>query len=125
MRKHDEDFGQTLGVWGARPGPFLMLPFFGPSSVRDSSSIVVDRWLLNPLTYVELKTGERIAIIALDAVSVRAELLSLEETVEDITTDKYVLIRDAFLDRREFLVHDGSPPGGDTDLYDELDELEE
>lgn len=122
MRKHDEDFGQTLGKWGAGPGPYIMLPFFGPSSLRDSPSIVVDRILLNPLTYVELKTGERIAIVALDTVSVRAELLSLEETVDEISTDKYAFIRDVYLDRRNFLVHDGAPPAGGSDLYEELDE---
>ena len=122
LRKHDEDFGQTLGKWGAGTGPYLTLPFFGPSTLRDSPSVIVDRFLLNPLTYVELKTGERIAIVALDAVSVRAELLSLEETVEEISTDKYAFIRDAYLDRREFLVHDGAPPAGDSDLYDELEE---
>ena len=122
MRKHDEDFGQTLGKWGAGPGPYIMLPFFGPSTLRDSPSIVVDRVLLNPLTYVELKTGERIAIIALDTVSVRAELLSLEETVDEISTDKYAFIRDVYLDRRDFLVHDGAPPAGASDLYEELEE---
>ena len=122
MRKHDEDFGQTLGKWGAGPGPYIMLPFFGPSTLRDSPSVVVDRILLNPLTYVELKTGERIAVIALDTVSVRAELLSLEESVDEISTDKYAFIRDVYLDRREFLVHDGAPPAGDSDLYDELEE---
>ena len=121
LRKHEEDFGQTLGTWGLSSGPYVVWPIFGPSTLRDTPSLVVDRILLNPLTYVELKTGERIAIIALDVVSVRAELLSLEETVEDISTDDYTLIRGAYLDRREFLIHDGAPPT-DTDLYDELEE---
>ena len=121
LTKHDEDFGQTLGVWGMDSGPYIMWPIFGPSTLRDSPSLVVDRVLLNPLTYVEIKTGERIAVVALDVVSVRAELLSLEETVDEISTDKYTFIREAYLDRRDFLVHDGSP-AGETDLYDELDE---
>ncbi len=121
LTKHDEDFGQTLGVWGMNSGPYIMWPFFGPSTLRDSPSLVVDRVLLNPLTYVEIKTGERIAVVALDVVSVRAELLSLEETVEGISTDKYTFIREAYLDRRDFLVNDGSP-SENTDLYDELDD---
>jgi phospholipid-binding lipoprotein MlaA len=121
LTKHDEDFGQTLGAWGMDSGPYIVWPLFGPSTLRDSPSLVVDRVLLNPLTYVEIKTGERIAIVALDVVSVRAELLSLEETVDEISTDKYTFIREAYLDRRDFLVNDGSPPE-DTDLYDELDE---
>ncbi len=121
LTKHDEDFGQTLGVWGMDSGPYIMWPIFGPSTLRDSPSLVVDRVLLNPLTYVELKTSERVAIIALDAVSVRAELLSLEKTVDEISTDKYTFIRQAYLDRRDFLVNDGSP-AEDPDLYDELDD---
>ena len=121
LRKHDEDFGQTLGKWGMGSGPYVVWPFFGPSTLRDTPSIVVDDILLDPLTYVELKTGERIAIIALDKVSLRAELLSLEETVDEISTDKYAFIRDVYLDRRDFLIHDGAPPT-DTDLYEELEE---
>ena len=121
FRKHDEDFGQTLGAWGMDSGPYIVWPFFGPSTLRDTPSLAVDRVLLNPLTYVELKLGERIAIIALDTVSLRAELLSLEKTVDEISTDRYTFIREAYLDRRDFLVNDGSP-SGDSDLYDELDE---
>ena len=121
LTKHDEDFGQTLGAWGMNSGPYIVWPLFGPSTLRDSPSLVVDRVLLNPLTYVEIKTGERIAIVALDVVSVRAELLSLEETVDEISTDKYTFIREAYLDRRDFLVNDGSP-SEDTYLYDELDD---
>lgn len=121
MTKHDEDFGQTLGVWGMDTGPYIMWPLLGPSTLRDSPSLVVDRVLLNPLTYVDIKTGERIAVVALNVVSVRAELLSLEETVEGISTDKYTFIREAYLDRRDFLVNDGSP-SEDSDLYDGLDD---
>ena len=121
LRKHDEDFGQTLGKWGMGSGPYVVWPLFGPSTLRDTPSIVVDDILLDPLTYVELKTGERIAIIALDKVSLRAELLSLEETVDEISTDKYAFIRDVYLDRRDFLIHDGAPPT-DTGIYDELEE---
>lgn len=120
LKKHNEDFGQTLGACGIDSGPYIMWPIFGPSTLRDSPSLVVDRVLLNPLTYVEIKAGERIAAIVLDTVSVRAGLLSLEETVDEISTDKYTFIREAYLDRREFLVHDGSPPES-SDLYDELD----
>ena len=65
--------------------------------------------------------NERIAFFAVNVVSVRAELLSLEEKVEDISTDKYVFVRDAFLDRREFLIHDGNPPV-DESLYEGLDD---
>lgn len=121
LSKHDEDFGQTLGAWGMDSGPYIVWPFFGPSSLRDTPSLVVDGVLLDPLTYVEIKTWERVGIIAVDVVSVRAELLSLEETVDEISTDRYTFIREAYLDRREFLVNDGAAIDDDG-LYDELDD---
>ena len=120
MRKHNEDFGQTLAVWGVNEGPYVVLPFFGPSTMRDSTSVPVDQWLLDPMTHVELSSGQQMAIIAVDKVSLRAELLVLEKTVEEISTDKYAFIREAYLDRRSFLVHDGTPPV-DDDLYEQLD----
>ncbi len=121
LTKHDEDFGQTLGAWGMDAGPYIVWPFFGPSTLRDTPSLVVDRMLLDPLTYVEIKTIERVGIVAIDAVSVRAELLSLEETVDEISTDRYTFIREAYLDRREFLISDGTVIDDDG-LYDELEE---
>lgn len=121
LTKHEEDFGQTLGAWGMDSGPYIVWPIFGPSTLRDTPSLVVDRVLLNPLTYVEIKTLERVAVVAVDTVSVRAELLSLEETVDEISTDRYTFIREAYLDRRDFLVNDGAAPD-DSDLYDELDD---
>lgn len=121
LTKHDEDFGQTLGAWGMDAGPYIVWPFFGPSTLRDTPSLVVDRMLLDPLNYVEIKTIERVGIVAIDAVSVRAELLSLEETVDEISTDRYTFIREAYLDRREFLISDGTVIDDDG-LYDELEE---
>ena len=120
LEKHQEDLGQTLGTWGVGAGPYIVWPFFGPSTLRDTPSLVVDAVLLDPLTHVELKPGERAAVVVLDRVSRRAELLSLEETVDEIATDRYTFIREAYLDRREFLIHDGSPRQ-DDDLYDELE----
>ena len=121
MRKHNEDFGQTLAVWGVGQGPYVVWPFLGPNTVRNTPSLIVDEILLYPPTYIELKTEERIALYLLDKISIRAELLSLEEQTKDISTDKYAFIRDAYLDRREFLIHDGSPPT-DTSLYEGLDD---
>ena len=120
LERHDEDFGQTLAVWGVNEGPYVVLPFFGPSTMRDTPSIPVDQWLLDPMTHVELSTSQRMAVIAVDKVSLRAELLAIEETVEEISTDKYAFIREAYLDRRNFLIHDGTPPV-DDDLYQQLD----
>lgn len=120
LEKHNEDFGQTLAVWGVPQGPYVVWPFLGPNTLRTTPSYVVDRIALNPLTYIEMKWGERIIIWTVRQVSVRAELLSLEKQVEGISTDRYAFIRDAYLDRRNFLIHDGNPPV-DTSLYEGLD----
>lgn len=124
LQKHNEDFGQTLSAWGVDSGPYLMLPFFGPSTLRDSTSVPVDNFLLNPINHIDMEKSDRMYVMAVDVVSVRAELLSLEKTVDEIATDKYSFIREAYLDRRNYLVHDGQPPEEES-LYEGLDEDED
>jgi phospholipid-binding lipoprotein MlaA len=124
LQKHNEDFGQTLAAWGVDSGPYLMLPFFGPSTLRDSTSVPVDNFLLNPINHIDMEKSDRMYVMAVDVVSVRAELLSLEKTVDEIATDKYSFIREAYLDRRNYLVHDGQPPEEES-LYEGLDEDED
>lgn len=121
LEAHDEDFGQTLAVWGVGSGPFLNLPLFGPSTVRDAPSRVFD-YFVDPLTYSEVawevEWGER----ALKTVHSRAELLPLDATLER-TFDPYAFIRDAWLQRREFEIYDGNPPPEtlDEEFMDEED----
>ena len=100
--KHDEDFGQTLGVWGADSGSFLMLPFLGPSSVRDSLGFAVDG-LMNPIRFVK-PTESRAAVMALYVIDLRAALLGVDQLVSG---DEYLFLRDAYLQSREFSVSDG------------------
>lgn len=102
LESHEEDFGQTLGVWGAPAGPYLVLPLFGPSSVRDSAGRVLDG-LTWPLIYMG---GRRlkVSLTALRVVDTRADLIPAEEL---ITGDRYVFLREVSLTRREYLVHDG------------------
>lgn len=121
LRKHEEDFGQTLGYWGVSSGPYLILPLFGPSTVRDTPSRVVDGYL-DPVVYLQGDI-ERIGLVGLRLLDYRADLLSAEEALDEIALDRYIAIRNAFLDRREFLVHDGNPPP-DEDLIKELESLE-
>ena len=116
LQKHDEDFGQTLGYWGVGSGPYLMLPFFGPSSLRDAPAKGVDM-LLSP-ERTDIKTAERNALFALQTISKRAELMQLEEKAEEIIHDRYIFIRDIYMDRREFLVKDGEDIM-DDDFYEE------
>jgi phospholipid-binding lipoprotein MlaA len=101
---NDEDFGQTLGHWGVHPGPFVELPLLGPSDVRDASSKVVDTYT-NPRQYIRnvyVKYGIYLPYL-LDA---RASLLPLDETLKNVY-DPYAFIRDAYLQRRAYLVSDG------------------
>jgi len=120
MRKHEEDFGQTLGYWGVGTGPYVMLPLLRPSNLRDGPGKLVDNYLWPP-NRVDIKNSERNGLFALNLISTRAELMQLEEKAEELSRDRYVFIRDAYLDRREFLVNDGEI-SADEDLYKDLED---
>ncbi len=125
LPKHNEDFGQTLGFWGVPSGDFLMLPFAGPSSPRDAVGMLGDA-LLNPFNYTFL-FGGGIAITAattgagtLDVTNTRANLMGTEKMVNEAATDKYSFIKNAYEQRREYLIHDGNvSTDEDVDLLDD------
>lgn len=102
LQRNDEDFGQTLGYWGLGSGPYVMLPLLGPSTLRDAPAKFVDSYT-NPITYID-DVPVRNSLYGLGIVDGRASLLSAEKLV---TGDKYVFIRNAFLQNREFKVKDG------------------
>jgi phospholipid-binding lipoprotein MlaA len=117
--KHDEDFGQTLGVWGADSGSFLMLPFLGPSSVRDTFGFAVDG-LMNPIRFVK-PTESRVAVTALYVIDLRVALLGVDQLVSG---DEYLFLRDAYLQSRAFSVSDGvtdEDPFADDGFDDDFD----
>lgn len=97
-----EDFGQTLAVWGVGQGPYLVLPLLGPSTLRDTFGKPVD-WYTDPITYIDhdLTRYEVRAVAILDA---RAALLDIEK---NITGDRYIFIRDVYLQRRDYLINNG------------------
>lgn len=104
LEKEDfEDFGQTLAVWGVDSGPYLMLPFLGPSTLRDAPAIFVDSQL-QPQNYLE-DAGARNAARALNIVSIRAQYMDADQALPE--NDPYSFIRDAFMQRREYLIQDG------------------
>lgn len=107
LDKHDEDFGQTLGYWGMDPGPYLMLPLLGPSTVRDTVGRAGDL-AVSPLGAFDATT--RWAMRGVNVIDTRADLLSVSRIAETAALDEYVFIRDAFLQRRRYLVFDGNPP---------------
>jgi phospholipid-binding lipoprotein MlaA len=109
FRKTSEDFGQTFGVWGAEPGPYVVIPVFGPSTLRDTFGFVLDV-ALDPRDAV--MTGARDQNIArgLVAIDRRRELLDTERTLDALSFDRYMAVRDAWLAHRRSQVYDGDPP---------------
>jgi len=102
LEKHEEDFGQTLGRWGVGSGPYVMLPVFGASNLRDSVGLAMDT-LFNPIQYSE-QEELKLSVFMLREIDSRAGLLALDDL---ITGDRYLFIREAYIQRREFLVSDG------------------
>jgi len=120
---HSEDFGQTLQVWGVGPGPHVVTPFTGSSTVTDSVGALVNAFT-NPLNLVN-DTQSQIIVRVVSVVDLRAQLLSAETL---LSGDKYLFLRDATLQRRKFLVEDGQleedPFLSDEEFYDEEDDWE-
>jgi phospholipid-binding lipoprotein MlaA len=108
LKKHDEDFGQTLGRWGIGQGPYLVLPFFGSSSVRDGAGLAADLSMY-PLNRVDDREA-RAGLYVLNTVSIRAGLLEAGNIVDEAAYDPYIFLRELYLQRRQSLVYDGSPP---------------
>jgi len=108
LPRYQEDFGQTLGVWGMGSGPFIVVPFLGPSSGRDGAGLVVD-WFTHPIRLVD-NDGLRWGLRGLDLVDTRADLLNASRVLDQAALDPYAFVRDAYLQRREDQVYDGNPP---------------
>ena len=113
---HYEDLGQTFGVWGMEPGAYLVLPFLGPSTARDTLALPAD-WYAYPDQWV---TPDEAAygLLALRVVNTRANLLDAGKLLGDISLDKYTFVRDGYLQRRRSQVYNGSPPPEDSERYD-------
>ena len=103
LRAHEEDFGQTFAKWGIASGPYLVLPLLGPSTVRDGTGALISAYL-NPTRYITDEERVRYALLALYVIESRANLLDAETL---ISGDRYIFIRDAYLQRREYLSNDG------------------
>lgn len=114
LEKHDEDLGQTFGRWGMGDGAYLILPFWGSSSVRDGVGLVGDLsadllWRVRPIDVRNTAVGVRY-------ISRRADLLDASRILEEAALDKYVFQRDAYLQRRRSLVYDGNPPRAEREV---------
>ncbi|MCO4758956.1 MAG: VacJ family lipoprotein [Oceanospirillaceae bacterium] len=112
IEEHKEDFGQTLGYWGMEPGPYVVLPLFGPSNVRDTGGLIVDS-ITSPISNIE-DDSARYAVIGLQVIDTRSGLLEAEKL---ITGDRYTFIRDAYMQRREFSINDGQSEDYDDENF--------
>ena len=116
LEQHNEDFGQTLGKWGVSAGPYLVLPLLGPSTVRDGIGRVPDEYT-TARHYIDNRTL-KYSLAAIDIVDTRASLLDTDALLAK-SFDSYAFMRNAWLQRREYLVHDGEvaeeEPAAETD----------
>lgn len=108
--RHTEDFGQTLGYWGVRSGPYLVLPLLGPSTVRDTAALPIDFFIGDPAQYLD-PFGLRLSLTALRIVDTRADLLSTTSLLSDIALDKYTFVRDSYLQLRRASIGTGDDSG--------------
>lgn len=112
IERHTQDFGHTLGVWGVPPGPYLVLPVLGPSSLRDALALSID-WQGDPLGQLPNESVRNAARL-LRGVDTRASLLKATSMLEEAALDRYTFARDAFLQSRRNIIFDGNPPQDDV-----------
>lgn len=113
FEKHREDFGQTLGRWGLGSGPYLVLPIFGPSSLRDGAGFAVDI-AADPVRRTATE-GQSNNFSLTRIIDARASLLGTERLIDGAALDRYSFIRDGYLQRRRNQVYDGDPPPSKDD----------
>lgn len=114
----DEDFGQTFAVWGVGDGPYVVLPFLGPRTLRDTIALPFD-FLADPLYhYDEASVKDKLRV--LEIIDFRARLLAADALLEE-SSDPYITLRESYLQNREYEIYDGDPPI-DDDFYDEFDD---
>jgi phospholipid-binding lipoprotein MlaA len=119
LYKNNEDFGQTLGVWGVGGGPYLVLPFLGPSNLRDLAGFAV--FTQADLIWRIDRIPVRNSLVGVRTVEARAQLLPAEGLLQEAAMDRYSFLRDAYLQRRLSLIHDGNPPR-DRQTEEDLDD---
>ncbi len=109
LEKHDEDFGQTLGRWGVGSGPYVVLPFLGPSTLRDGIALLGVDTAVDPVWNTN-KVPTRNTLYSGRAINNRANVLDASRVMEEAALDKYRFTRESYLQRRRSLIYDGNPP---------------
>ena len=116
LEKHEEDFGQTLGVWGFDAGPYIMIPFLGPSNPRDLLSRPISSFLSG--TFAMEDNDVKITLVGIDALETRERLLDAETL---IIGDKYIFVKDAYIQSREYEINNGSTE--DDEFLDDMEDI--
>ena len=116
LERHEEDFGQTLGVWGFNSGPYIMIPFLGPSNPRDLLSRPISSFLSG--TFAMEDNDVKLTLISIDALETRERLLDAETL---IIGDKYIFVKDAYVQSREYEINNGSTE--DDEFLDDMDDI--
>lgn len=119
LPKNDEDFGQTLGTWGVPEGPYLMVPVFGPYTLRDGFGALVDAPAQPWFAAAEPAVG--VGLWVLEGVDDRTKLLDVDHQVRE-AFDPYIFVRDAYVQNRRYRVSDGNLPDEEYDLYEDFDD---
>ena len=117
LEEHNEDFGQTFAVWGIPDGPYVMLPFLGPKTLRGAIATPLDM-LADPVSHVD-ESSLRDKLVVMRIIDLRYRLLSVEGLLEE-SRDPYTTVRDSYLQNREFEIFDGEPPEDEDDFFDEF-----
>ncbi|MGI9260845.1 MAG: MlaA family lipoprotein [Woeseiaceae bacterium] len=121
LETYREDFGETLAVWGVPDGPYVVLPILGPRTLRDATMIPLN-FAADPSFYID-DDAIRWSLYTLRVVDVRAQLFTAEALLED-SFDRYLTIRESYLQNRQYLIHDGDPPE-DEDFYDDFEDFDD
>ena len=116
LERHEEDFGQTLSVWGFDSGPYIMIPFLGPSNPRDLLSRPISSFLSG--TFAMDDNDVKITLVGIDALETRERLLDAETL---IIGDKYIFVKDAYLQSREYEINNGSTE--DDEFLDDMEDI--
>ena len=116
LQRHEEDFGQTLGVWGFNSGPYIMIPFLGPSNPRDLLSRPISSFLSG--TFAMEDNDVKLTLIGIDALETRERLLDAETL---IIGDKYIFVKDAYVQSREYEINNGSTEN--DEFLDDMDDI--
>lgn len=117
VKEAPEDLGQTMAAWGVKPGPYLMLPFLGPTNLRDGIGRIADTAIYYPINEISDSSGTRTGLVLLDIVSLRASLLRYDNVL-DSQIDQYSFVKTAFEQNRIDAIYDGKPPKKEEDFDD-------